>query len=427
MTSIFRFLALATLIAAFSAVSFAQDVCADADAQIALYTKFQGLYPKTAIEDRKAAVSTAKEYIEKYGSCPTAKDQVAYFKTYIPSVEGGIVAEQNKAATDARRNRFVNAVKAKSWDEAYAAGKELIANDPDPKVKFDTTIFLGSIGFDESVKNNDKYNDETLKYAMESISQLESGKTSDNFGYGIYQYGKNPKFPDSKANTLGWLNYYVAYIKNVRQKDLKGSIPYYYKVTKLNSSPKNYPEIYYQIGKFYYDQLNAIEKDREDKIKAAGNKNTDETKALFAQSRGYADRVLDAYARAYNLAVDKAAKDSVYAEMKEIYKFRYQGKVNAMDALIASTKTSAMPDPLSTVAPVIEVEPTPATTTTTGTTGATATTVTPGATVTTTTTVTPGTTTKSATVTTKTTTKPAAKTAVKPAAKSAAKKPAPKK
>ncbi len=421
MTSIFRFLALATLIAAFSAVSFAQDPCADNDGKQALYAKFQALYPKPSIEDRRSAISTAKEYIEKYGSCPTDKDQVAYFNTYIPTVQKGIDDELGKKVIDERRNRFVNAVKAKNWDDTYVAGKDLIANDPEPKYKLDANIFLGSIGFDESVKNNDKYNDETLKYAMDSISQLESGKTSDNFGYGLYSYGKNPKFPDSKANTLGWLNYYIAYIKNVRQKDLKGSIPYYYKVTKLNSSPKSYPEIYYNIGKFYLKQLNDLEDQRTEKVKAAGNKNTEETKALYAQARGFADRVIDAYARAYNLAADKAAKDSVYAEMKPIYAFRYQGKpATSLDALIASTKTAPMPDPASTVAPVIEVEPTPATTTTTG---ATATTATPATTVTTTTTVTPSTATKPATVTTKTTTKPAAKPAVKPGAK----KPAPKK
>ena len=406
MKSVFRFLALGILTTTFAAAGYAQaapDACADITAQQALYKQFTDLYPKTSIEDRKAAVGVAKQYIEKYGSCPDAKPQIDYFNGYIPPVEKGIADDIEKARKAKLYSRFNDAVKAKNWDEVYAAGKDVLAEEKDPKIALDVTILLGSIGLDEAAKGNDKYNDDTIKYAQQAIKLIEGGAKSDNFGTGITY--KN------STNALAWLNYTIAYIKNDRQKDTKGAVAYYYKVTQYEASPKKNPAVYYNLGKNYYAQLDAIETDRQAKVVAAGKKDTDETKALFAQARGYADRVLDAYSRAYNLAgtdpKTKAAKDSLYTELKNVYAFRYQNKENALDALIASTKTKPMPDPSTPITPVIEVEPTPAATT--------GTTTTPVATPATTTK--PAATTKPATPTkpAATTTKPA--TPTKPVAK----------
>lgn len=414
MKLIFRFLVLTILAATFSIVAFAQDPCADTETINAAYNKFRTeLYPKTALADRKSTVAFAKDFVEKYGKCTedATKSYVTYFSTsYIPPTEEGIRKEESANEIAARRTRFNNAVKAANWDEVYASGKDLIANDPDAKVKLDVTIFLGSIGFDESVKGNDKYNDDTVKYAQDAIKSIESGATSTNYGYGRYSY-KTDKYPDGKSNALGWLNYNIAYIKNDRQKDTKGALPYYYKVTQYTTaSPSKNPVIFYNVAVNYDKALTDNETDRQNKIKAAGNKDTDETKTLFAMSKGYADRVLDAYARAYNLSTDpkdKAGRDAIYDHMKEIYAFRYQkGSVNpyaSLDALILGVKTKPFIDPTTPITPVVEAAPDPATTT--GATGAMTTTTT-----TTTTAPKPVTTTtapKPATTTTMTTPKPA--------------------
>ena len=357
----------------FAAAGFAQDPCADIDAKNALYKQFTDLYPKTALADRQSAVSVAKSYVEKYGKCTDddTKGQITYLTTqYLPPVEKGIADEIEAARKAKLYKRFNEAGKAKNWDEVYASGKEVLAEEKDPKTRLDVTILLGSIGFDEAGKNNDKYNADTVKYAQEAIKLIEGGATSPNYGTVIVY--KSDKFPDTKSNALGWLNYTIAFIKNTRDKDPKGALPFYYKTTQYTSAPKNYADVYYNIGSPYEKELTRLEEDRQAKILAAGKKDTDETKAIFALQKGYADRVIDAYSRVYNILSvskepkDKTAKDSIYTTLKAIYAFRYQGKQNALDALIASAKTKPIVDPSTAVTPVIEVEAVPAVTTGTG-------------------------------------------------------------
>src|SRR5438552_13797195 len=98
MKTIFRFVSFGVLLAAFIAVGnmagFAQDPCADADGQTALGDKFRELYPKTSVDDRKAAIDTGKQFLEKYGACETAKELTDYLKTNIPKMETRLAALQ---------------------------------------------------------------------------------------------------------------------------------------------------------------------------------------------------------------------------------------------------------------------------------------------------------------------------------------------
>jgi hypothetical protein len=412
MKSVFRFLAVGLFAAASAGATFAQDPCADIEGKQAIYKRFTDAFDKD-IPTRKNAVAAAKEYIEKYGACEDDKAQVDYLKNYIPPTEKAIKDFEGEKVKGALFTRFNTAMDAKNWDEVYASGKEIIAVEGDSQIGNEVTLVLGSIGLDESYKNNDKFNPDTVRYAQMAIDKIQSGKPFKTYGVATkntnYSY-VNKNFPDTKANALGWMNFTIGYIKYYRDKDKKGALPFLYTASQTNSFVKNKPEIYVAIGQHYLDEVVRLESQRSELFKASSNAETDETKALLALQKGYADRGFDAYARAYKLVgttpAEKATRDSIYARLKAAYELR-NGNASGLDAYISSVTARPMPNPATEVTPILD---TPAAAPTTNSS---------------TTTTTPA-------VTAATTVKPAASTvnptatATKPAA-APAKKPAPKK
>ncbi len=374
MKNIFRVLALAVLMTAFSAATvtpiFAQD---DIAAKQALYKKYTDNYAGT-LDQKQVAIDAAKEYIQKYGANADDKDQVDYFQKNLPALETAVRKAQEGAKFGNTVKRFDTSFPAGNYDETYASGRELLAKNPE---LLDVLIVLGSIGYDESLKTppNTKYNADTINYAKMAIQKIESGTTSKNYGaFGIYTYGdyprsetnKNDKFP-GKDNALGNLNFKIAYLTYLNPGTKKDAIPYFYKASKYDSSVKNLPLIYQAIGDSYFEQAKQLNKQGEDLAKAAGDKDTEESIAKNSLAKGYADRAIDAYARAYKLAstnqaVKKEYKDGLYKLLQELFKFRYNGKTDSLDTFVASVMSKPMPDPTTTVSPVVEA--TPATTTT---------------------------------------------------------------
>jgi len=387
MKTIFRFLALGILITVFSAVtvtsSFAQDGAAE---KAALYKTYIDNYDKPEIAKIETAIKAAKEYVEKYGASGPDKEQVDYFKTAIPDLEKSVVAikeAQGKAeqakATQALFTRFDTAVKGTGGKanpaETYASGKEIVAGDPD---FVDVILVLGSVGFDQAVLPTpvDTYNEDTIQYAKMAIQKLEANKASKTGDFGVLQYSyKNKDYPDGKANALGWMNYNIGYITYYRQgKDnpakKKEALPYLYKATQYTSFNQKNPFLYQTIGAWYLDEAIKIDKDRKAKITAAGDKDTDETLAMLAMQKGYADRAIDAYARAYKFAKDdknskKEYTDNLYARLKELYVFRYDGKTEGIDQFVASVQSKPLPDPTAAITPVKDETTTPPATTST--------------------------------------------------------------
>ncbi len=385
MKTIFRFLALGILMTVFSAVtvtsSFAQDQAAE---KAALYKTYMDNYDKPEIEKIETAIKAAKEYVEKFGANAADKEQVDYFKTAVPELEKS-VAQIKQAKGDAEKakvkqalfTRFDKGVKGTNGKadpvETYAAGKEIIAQDPD---FVDVILVLGSVGFDQAVLPTpvDTYNEDTIQYAKMAIQKLEANKASKTGDFGVLQYSyKNKDYPDGKANALGWMNYNIGYITYYRQgKDnpakKKEALPYLYKATQYTSFNQKNPFLYQTIGAWYLDEAIKIDKDRKVKITAAGDKDTDETLAMLAMQKGYADRAIDAYARAYKFAKDdKSSKkeytDNLNARLKELYVFRYDGKTEGIDEFVASVQSKPLPDPSAAITPVKDETTTPPATT----------------------------------------------------------------
>lgn len=384
MKTIFRFLALAMLLATFSAATvttgFAQDAAAD---KAALYKTYIDNYDKPEIAKREAALDAAKKYVEKYGANAEDKEQVDYFKAAIPDLEKGIAAS-NKAAADAEEQKkmqglyeaFNKAATAKDVPGIFTHGKAILAKQPE---FLDVIIVLANAGFDQTLADPKSavYTDDVINYARTAISKIEAGKESESKNYGALSYSLG-----NKNNALRILNYSIGYITSVRQDKKKEALPYFYKAAKLETGNKGIPLIYQAMGAYYLDEALKINTDREAKIKAAGGTDTPESLEMEANQRGYADRAIDAYARAYKLAKDdKTAKkeyvDGLYSKLTDLYKFRYEGKTEGINEYVASVQSKPLPDPSTPITPVKVDVPAPANTTGTTNTNTTAPAATP--------------------------------------------------
>ncbi len=428
MKNIFRAIGFGAAVVAFSATSsFAQaNPCEDPfETKNAEYQKFrENIKSPITIEKLEIAVASGDGFNTRYAACEDTKPIVKYITDKMPAVKETLVDLK-------RTKKFNDGVNNGVWADAFSAGKEIVSVKGKEPISLDVAIVLAMIGFDQTSAKNDTFNNDSIAMAETVIKKIESGMTSEKYGaFGKYEL-KTTAFPDGKQNALGWMNYIIGYIKGERQGNKKEGLAYYHKaVTKSNSAIKGYPEVFQAIGDFYVADFNKIEKERGDLYKANGDKEDEKTLAMWDLQKGYLDRAIDAYARAYNAAaaIEKAApadkkaaaktyKDNFYKFLGTLYKNRFD-KTDGLDPFISAQISKPMPDPTSEVMPVKEVAPTATTTTT----NPTSTTTKP-----TDTTTKPTSTTTTTTKPTDTMTKPTSTTTTKPTSSTTPKKPVTKK
>ncbi len=390
MKTIFRFLNLGLLVAAFAAAGVvsatAQDAaatppaedprCVSEDAALReLYAKFSkdidaklGL-TKATIEQKQNAVSSGKEFLEKYGTCNANwAAQIAYVKKVVQGEEKVIAEAPRLAILD----RYDAAVRTKNWDAAYAAGNEFATKYPNDDALINIIVPMALIGPIESDKNNLKYNDDSIKYAKLVIAKLNSGAKCEKLGKpvcGAFQ------FEASREDLLSDMNYAIAYLTSHVRKDRKGALPYYYEVAQKTGRRQKEPRVYAAIADYYLEQRKPIGAEIAALITRQKAATTDdeklaldtEIKAKIALAKGYIEREMDALSRARNVTPDtpatKAYRDGLYTELKSLYEQRFDGRKEGLDPYIAQTIAKPMPNPTTDVTPVSDPVPTTGTTT----------------------------------------------------------------
>lgn len=373
MEKIFRYankgLLLAAILAVGAVAGFAQDPCADADAITKLGDQFRAEFADKTLPGRKKAIDTGKQFLEKYGSCTTvAAELIDYLNKQLPGIEKRYKDAVAKQEEEALVKRFNAALAAKTWDEVYAAGKELLQKNPEQYRP--VQLVLGSIGYDESYKGNNKYNDETIRFAKVALADLEAGKTFSTFSLPGFVF-------KSKDDAIGWMNLTIGYIMHVGQKNKAGAAPYLYKATQASSDTAKNPIPFELIGSYYFDELNKIvdqiqakAKDQKDTDPPdVAQKKVDELKALVAMSNGTAERAMDAFSRAYTLAKDATYKAKMKKNVEDAYFVRL-GKKEPVDAWIATAVTKPFPNPTTPITPITDPDPVTTTTSTAPTTPA---------------------------------------------------------
>ena len=373
MKTIFRYVGFAALLAAFfvagSTTVSAQDPCEDFEGMNALYEKITANYGKIAT--LKVAVDAGKQYLEKYGNCESAKDFVEWLKPQMPQWEKDVELEETNAKLRPLFQKYDAAVggQNKNWTEAFAAAKEIQAIAPgDPRI-LNVIIPLGQAALFESAppKKNNSFNSDSLMMADKALGMLRGGtpatkKKGGQDVFGVFE------FEGPKDQVIADLTYAKAYVKFYGQGDKKAGLNDYFELTQMPVGKTN-PLVYGAIGDYYFAEVQKLAEEVKAMIVARNALTTDEEKvakdAEIAAKEGllkaYAERGVDAYARAYKNtkadAASKAYRDGLYNNVKTLYNVRFE-KETGVDEFIASTTQKPMPNPTSEVTPVVVEPPT---------------------------------------------------------------------
>ena len=306
------------------------------------------------INDYKKYVVIAKEYLEKCRNVKGQEETRDYLIKQLPKLETTIRDME-------LYSRFNAAVPNKNWDDAFDSGRQLIGYYPDTSL--DILLILASIGFDNAAANppNDKYNEDAINYAKLALQKMESGVTSENYGAFTYTY-KTSECPNGKANAKGWMNYTIGYIIYARQGQKKEALSYIYQSTQIGCETKKLTEPYRLIGDWYYDEISNLEKSRLEKIKVAGNQETDETKSILALQKGYAERSLDAYSRIFKIYSSVISENLTYKfnlrkKVVELYKVFIDADITGLDPYLKDLANTPFIDPATPVIPKPKSQP----------------------------------------------------------------------
>ena len=378
MKTIFRTFGLGALLSALFVVggvsAFAQDNCGDVDSINAAYQVVLDNYKSPDNETFRKAIDAAKAFLEKYGTCEVAKDNVTWVKGRVPVWEKSYADRVRGAERGKILAGFDDAIKTKNWDAAYAAADELNSKFPNDDARINLIVPLAWIGFQQVGAKDNKYNAKAIANAKAALDLIKAGaKPKTSGGFGAFQFECA-----SKDECISFLTYTIGYITYNGDGNKQAAVPYYYEASKLPGSFKNNPVVYGTIGDYYYETVRKMAEDVKAKIADQKDTDTDDVKAkkdadikqAVGLLNGYAERAMDAYSRAYTIAKadakTKAYSDSVYKQIQALYTVRFQ-KQDGIDTWISSTVAKPFPDPTSTVAPVIDDATTTNTTGGTGT------------------------------------------------------------
>ena len=373
MKTIFRFLnavAMTVAVLAVGAVAgFAQDQCADVDGQNASYTKFTAVYNKRTVADMETALSSGKEFLEKYGTCESVKEQADFVRPHVQRIEKELPLARNREKLAPLFKRFDAAIVADNGDEIYAAGRESLAIDPD---NINIIVPLGVAGLYQSYNNNMKYADETIRYARMATDRLKAGaKATKQNKAGADVYGAL-KYEYTKEQALDQMQFAIAHLTYYGKKDQKAALPLYYEIAQTNAIYRDDPRVYQTIGAYFASEVIRLSGEVKKLIDEQKTKPTDEEKLAMEPKikeaigllNGTAERAMEYYSRAYKVAKSdtpaaKTYRDSLYRDLTILYEGRFPDKGKAgLDAYISSVTAKPLPNPTTPVTPVNDPDPT---------------------------------------------------------------------
>lgn len=313
-----------------------------------MYTKYYELKGKKDAKGQpdpaaqKEAYGIGQEYLTKYASCnDTYSKAVQKFVT-----QYGDAVRKVGNATELNDALYKN----KDYAKAFQLGNQMIAADPE---NLNLLIQLGYAGYNAQSQKPSvtTYSPTALGYAKKAIEMLEAGKTPSEWV--LFK---------TKDEALAYLNFAVG--EYMIKSDPAGAVPFYLKSFALESPVKTTAGAYarlaasYQVGQ--YDPMQ-----KEFTAKYGGKPETDESKYALNNLNQVIDRVIDAYARAINLAGTdpKLAEDKkVWMEtLTGFYKFRNNDSVTGLDAFIASATSKPLPEPFTPQPYVPPATPAPST------------------------------------------------------------------
>ena len=302
----------------------------------------------------KIAIDAANNFIAKFGNDECYKEQTEYFRTAVPVLQKIPNKEDISVPVDPKvkykfelLRKVEKAYRSANWNEAFVLGERVLEVDPE---YIDLVLVLASVGFKQTRTEayKGKFDNETIRYAELAIKLLESGKELNTEDFGALDYRfKTYRFPDGKANALGWMNCYIGYIKYYHQNQKAEGLSYYHRATQYLSEARQISEIYRLFGEFYCDRLSALDQKRMQLLEKDGKADTSK---IDREKKTLLDRAIDAYARTIDAFKKRPEKDEKnlkdsYDKLQELLKLRDKNKASVdLEKLISATIQKPMPD-----------------------------------------------------------------------------------
>lgn len=295
-----------------------QDQCKQEDKD-AWYAEFLKIY-KT---DQAKAFELAKKYL----ACPPAGE--------VNEAQQKIIDFLKKWSTAYEKGSRIIKLPVilyndKKYVEAYALGREILAEEPD---NLKVLVHLGANGYVVAPLKNQQLNTESLDHARKALQLIESGKTVDDW---------QPLA--GKDAAVAYLNFTIG--TQTLEKEPATALKHLIKAVQFETPLKKSPFTYAYIAAAY--ETGAYAKQSEEYKRLYGGKDeTPESKLALANINQLVDRMIDGYARAVALA----GTDAQFATQKAVwleslttwYKYRNNQSDAGMNELVASILSKPLP------------------------------------------------------------------------------------
>jgi hypothetical protein len=322
-----------------------QDPCSQ-EGKDALYQSF--------LKNRQNDQAKANDDAKKYLACPAGQVTEAQQKIidYLKKWSTTYEKEVRKIQLP------VLLYNEQKYPEAYALGKQILADEPD---NLNVLVHLGASGYLVAPLKNPGLTTEAVGHARKALQLLESGQNLEKW--------------EPLANrdvALAYLNYTIGSL--TLEQDPAAALKNLLKSAQYETPLKKSPYTYAYIAGAY--ETGAYAKQSEAyKTNFSGKDETPESKLALANINQIVDRMIDAYARAVALAGTDAkfaqAKVTWQESLTTWYKYRNGDKTDGMNEMVAGILAKPLPPeptPL-TVLPASTPAATPAANNATGTNG----------------------------------------------------------
>jgi hypothetical protein len=307
----------------------------DTQAKTELYERFT----KDRNANPQAAYEAGKEYLAKYEAKDGPDDQyIKYIKKW--------VAAYDKIA---RKNQFSAHIKGKNYNDAFAIGKQILAEEPeDLGVLFE----LSRAGLTAAESGNKAFNADTIVYAKKTMQLLQAGRTFEK-----------DKPVANKDEIMGGLNYVVGFL--LQETQPAEATNYLVNAAQFEGFAKKDPRTYLFLADIYEKgEYAKLANQFNNSCKTAEQLATAECTALKAKADQVVDHMIDALARAIaysnsspNAAAQATQRAAWTESLTNYYKYRNNGSDTGLKELIAGITSKPLPKPGEAMSPLTPSAP----------------------------------------------------------------------
>lgn len=276
--------------------------------------------------NQQVAYEAAREYMSKYGN--DNDEYINYIKRWVVKYETALRNQKlAQSAQDIQQSKFA---------DALTIAKQVLAEDPNNLTAL-WHASLAGLNLVTSGQSSESLNGEAIGYARHAIDLINQGATF---------LPNTPLSAEDRDKTLGLLNFALG-IFNYKNAPAD-AIPYFIEVTKHNIPQKTEPQTYFLLATAYENAYyKRMAQEYQTKFPTVAAEQTPEGQLAKANLNEVINRIIDAYARAINLA----GTNQKYAQQKPVwiqsvtsyYKFTHNDSDAGLNEMIASIQTKPLP------------------------------------------------------------------------------------